>query len=117
MLQTVQNIEKKFREVKQIIGNDFSASHLHNSGFVSRLREAVEETYVLLNEGICEEVSVCKECANNRDHLQTIMVELENIENGDKITAAMEDRFMSFSLMLDDLLSRIKSVIGELSKS
>jgi hypothetical protein len=117
MLQTVQNIDKKFQEIKQIIGNDFSATHLHDSGFVSRLREAVEKTYLLLNEGMCEELSVCKECARNRDYLQTMIVELENIENGDTITEAVEDRFVSFSLMLDDLLSRIKSVIGELSES
>jgi hypothetical protein len=117
MLQTVQNIEKKFLGIKQIIGADFSASHLRDSGFVSGLKEAVEETYLLLNEGMCEEISVCKECAKNRDYLQTMITELENIENGDKITAAVEDRFISFSLMLDDLLSRVDSVVSNLSKS
>lgn len=117
MLQTVQNIETKFREIKQIIGDDFSVSHLHDNAFVSRLREAVEETYLLLNEGMCEEISVCKECAQNRDYLQKMMVDLEAIESGETITEAVEDRFMGFSLMLDDLLSRVSGVVSELSKS
>jgi hypothetical protein len=117
MLQTVQKIETKFRGIKEIIGADFSASHLHDSDFVARLKEAVEETYLLLNEGMCEQVAVCKECARNRDYLQTMIVELENLESGVAVTAAVEDRFMGFSLALDDLLSRVGSIVSELSES
>ena len=114
MKEMVESIRAKYIDVQRVIGNDFSINHLEDSAFVSKLNESIENAYIEINEGMCEEIKVCKTCAENRDNLREVMVMLEDIEEGATITDSVGDHFMAFSLELNQVLERIDGVLAEI---
>lgn len=78
---------------------------------MSRLTEAIENTYIVFNEGLCEELDICKDCIENRDKLHEVMVMLEDIDCGATITDSVSDHFIAYSMEIDEMIARIESIL------
>lgn len=116
MVQTIRDVEQRIAIIKALIHNDFEPTHLEDAEFVKVLTNSVEDTYMLMNEGMCEELTACQRCTKSRDNMRNIMDLLEDIEAGDPVTPEMADRFRHFSVELDEMTERLSEVLAELHR-
>jgi len=112
--QTVENVKSCFLDIKSILGSGADAGNFDDAAFVDRLGEAVSATYVVLNDGMCEEMEMCHSCAENRDKLHDVMVLLEELGSGSVADATAKARLDAFESDVDSVLERIDTVLATL---
>jgi len=114
MIETIQKIEKQFLNIDAMVNTQNYGLQLKNPGFIEQLSEAVEEAYVSLNDGMCEEVKVCSTCNYQRNYLRNIMGILSEVENGENLSSTVKRELFTFPEKVGEVLTRIQQVLKEL---
>lgn len=117
MVNSIKMMQGKFKEIQMLIGNDFTVTHLQEPSFVQALVEVVEETYILLNEEMCNQLEVCHQCASHRDVMQAMVVTLNDILDGVSVNEKMAIQFAAFPQLIDDVITRTQELYEEYSHS
>ncbi len=114
MKETIKKIERQFLDIREIMGDELDVSALEDSRYLDRLSNCIDETYIVLNQGMCEELEMCHTCAKHRDILGTVMETLNDLDSGANITDDVILELKDFVNTLDDILVRIKEVLHNL---
>ncbi|MCJ7764406.1 MAG: hypothetical protein MUP09_00485 [Thiovulaceae bacterium] len=114
MVETIQNIEKQFQNIDQMVNSQAFGMQLKDPGFIEKLSMVVEEAYVSLNDGMCEEITVCNSCSYQRNYLRNIMALLNDIEGGGDISSTVKRELFTFPEKIKEVLLRISRALKEL---
>ena len=114
MRETIEKIESKFLEIQEIMGDEFEVSNLEDSRYLEKLGSKIDETYIALNTGICEDLDVCHTCTQHRDILGEVMRTLNDLDSGANITEDVILEIKEFSTTVDDVLVRIKGILAQM---
>jgi hypothetical protein len=114
MKEKIMVIKAKFEMVKIVLGGTLTAEDLSHKKYLKVLIDATENTYLNLNDSICESLVICKECANKRDILTKYLNLLDNIELGKTIDAETEKELARFPETINEIIDRINTVLIEM---
>ena len=113
MKQTIESIKKQFEALNAKI-DPASAEMLQDKDYAMQLADCVAKTYVMLNNGMCEELEVCHTCAQQRDYMRDAMERFEAVgQTGikDKETEAF---YFEFVDRLNGIRENIDEVLTQL---
>ncbi len=113
MLEKVPVIKAKFEMIKVVLGGKLSIEDLMYPKYLKILVDALENTYLQLNDEICESLVMCKECAQKRDILMQYIDLLDNFEPGSKVGPEVEAELEKFPKTIDMIIDRINAVLNE----
>ncbi len=114
MIETIQNVEKQFQNIDSMVNTQSYGLHLKDPGFIEQLSAAVEEAYVSLNDGMCEEMKACQTCSYQRNYLRNMMGIFNEIEGGSALSSTVKRELFTFPEKIKEVLSRIQQVLKEI---
>lgn len=106
----IRETQSKFQEISLLLNPAGS----HSIDSYDSLSEATQEAYIAMNEGMCESDTVCHECAKHRDFLQTMLPILEDLKNDASLAETYSQKLHDYRLMVQEVLSRISSILSSL---
>lgn len=115
MIETIQTVEKQFKNIDAMVNTPSYGVELKNPGFIEQLSIVVEEAYVCLNDGMCEEIKVCHSCSYQRNYLRNIMALLSEVESGGSISSTVKRELFTFPEKISEVLVRIEQALKELN--
>lgn len=95
MRVAIEAIKKQIQALVATV-DPVSTQQLHNRDFVTQLADCIAKTYVLLNEGMCEELTVCRSCAQQRDFLRDTLTVFEEVARSGSVSYADEQHYYNF---------------------
>ncbi|MGC9351029.1 MAG: hypothetical protein ACP5D3_03495 [Sulfurovum sp.] len=114
MKEKILVIKAKFEMIKIVLGGRLTADDLSHRKYLKVLIDAAENTYLHLNDSICESLVMCKECAHKRDILNRYINLLDNIELGETIDNEMEEELSKFPEAINEIIDRINTVLVDM---
>ena len=113
MIETIQKVEKQFQEIENMVNTQAYGMQLKDPSFIERLSIVVEEAYVSLNDGMCEEIKACQTCVYQRNYLRNMMGILNELESGSAISSTVKRELFTFPEKISEVLTRIQQVLKE----
>lgn len=113
MLKKVPVIKAKFEMIKVVLGGKLSKEDLLHPKYLKILIDALENTYLQLNDDICENLVMCKECAEKRDTLLQYINLLDSFEPDSKVSAEDEAQIEKLPEIINEIIQRIDIVLNE----
>jgi glucosamine 6-phosphate synthetase-like amidotransferase/phosphosugar isomerase protein len=114
MIETIQTVEKQFKTIDAMVNTQSYGIQLKDPSFIEQLSIVVEEAYVSLNDGMCEEIKVCHTCSYQRNYLRNIMALLSELEGGGSISSTVKRELFTFPEKISEVLVRIEQALKEL---
>lgn len=114
MIETIQSVEKQFKTIDDMVNTQNYGLQLKDAGFIEKLSVAVEEAYVSLNDGMCEEVKACQTCSYQRNYLRNMMGIFNEIEGGAALSSTVKRELFTFPEKIKEVLARIEQVLKEI---
>ncbi|MEJ2468128.1 MAG: hypothetical protein P8Y65_03745 [Campylobacterales bacterium] len=113
MKQTVEAIKRQFEALSAKI-DPASAEMLQDRAYAMQLADCVAKTYVMLNNGMCEELEVCHTCAQQRDYLRDAMERFESVGQTGETNKETEAFYFEFIDRLKGIRENIDGVLAQL---
>ena len=113
MVSEIKTIKAKFETIKIITGETLSLEDLSNPKYLRGLIDATEDTYVELNDSICNSLLMCQECATKRDLLHEYLHLFDDIELG-RTMHDIEEKVAHFPEAIKQIIDRINTVLVDL---
>lgn len=113
MRETIESIKQQFEALGAKL-DPTSTQMLGDPGYASQLADCVAKTYVMLNNGMCEELTMCQTCAEQRDFLRDALERFEAIAHSGDIDADAEAFYFAFTERLGVIRSKIEQVLSGL---
>jgi len=113
MKETVESIKRQFDALSAKI-DPASAQMLRDRDYAMQLADCVCKTYVMLNNGMCEELTVCSTCARQRDYLRDAMERFEAVAQNDEVDRESERFYFGFVAQLKQIQENIAAVLATL---
>lgn len=110
MLDVINDTYSKFQEVHSLL-NDTSAT---GNAYFTQLNDATQAAYIAMNEGMCVNTTVCHECAEHRDFLQSMITVVKELENGAPLTADYREKLTNYATMVNSTLPKISAALASL---
>lgn len=114
MIETIQNVEKQFKTIDEMVNTQSYGLQLKDAGFIEKLSIAVEEAYVSLNDGMCEEMKACQTCNYQRNYLRNMIGIFNEIEGGSALSSTVKRELFTFPEKIKEVLGRIQQVLKEI---
>jgi len=114
MIETIQKIERQFQNIHDMVNTQSYGMQLKDANFIEKLSVAVEEAYVSLNDGMCEEMKACQTCNYQRNYLRNMMGIFNDIELNGALSSTVKRELFTFPEKIKEVLSRIQQVLKEL---
>ena len=114
MIETIQSVEKQFQSINEMVNTQSYGMQLKDPTFIQKLSVAVEEAYVSLNDGMCEEIKACQTCNYQRNYLRNMMGIFNEIEGGTALSSTVKRELFTFPEKITEVLSRIQQVLKEI---
>lgn len=115
MIQTIESIKKQFDALSAKV-DPASTEMLADPDYTAQLADCVAKTYVMLNNGMCEELTMCSTCARQRDELRDVMVMFEELGRTGTVTEQVREQYFRFIDQLNEIEKNITGVLAELSR-
>ncbi len=115
MIDEIKMIKAKFETISIVAGEHLELQDLSSPKYLKALIDATESTYVQLNDSLCESLTMCYECAQKRDLLNSYLHLFDDLELG-KIVEDAEMRVNAFPKAVKEIIERINSVLDELNQ-
>ena len=113
MKETIDAIKKQFEALSAKI-DPGSAEMLQDRDYATQLADCVAKTYVMLNSGMCEELTVCNTCAQQRDFMREALERFESIAQSGEVDAEAEAFYFGFVKRLNEIKENIQGVLSTL---
>ncbi len=110
MLNIISDAHSKFQKVQTLLGNTISTDHT----YFEQLSKATQDAYIAMNEGMCVSTTVCHACAEHRDFLQSMIVVIEELEEGAPFTQIYHEKLTNYAIMVNSTLSKISAALDSL---
>jgi len=114
MESKINAIKAKFEMIKMILGESLTLDDLSQPKYLKILIDASENTYLQLNDSMCESLNMCKECAHKRDLLHNYIQLLDSVELGNKVSEAIEEEIRKFPQVIEEIIHKIDTVLVKL---
>ena len=114
MIETIQKVEKQFQNIDAMVNTQNYGMQLKDANFIEKLSVAVEEAYVSLNDGMCEEMTACQTCNYQRNYLRNMMGIFNDIEKDSALSSTVKRELFTFPEKITEVLSRIQQVLKEI---
>lgn len=108
MLDILREAQGRFQDIHNLLETKSS----RNTAYFTQLSIATEEAYVLMNEGMCANSSVCHECAEHRDFIRSILDILSTLEINSNSADRHSDIFIQYSERVNKILNNIAVVLA-----
>ena len=110
----IETIKAKFEMISIVLNQDLQIEDLKHSKYLRALIDATENTYVHLNDSLCESLTMCKECAQKRDILMQYLTMFDDIEHGAPITPEIAQQLSSYPEVVNSIIDRIDTVLNNI---
>lgn len=110
MIQTIEAILHQF-DALAAKTDPTNARMLLDPDYAVQLADCVAKTYVMLNNGICEELTMCESCAEHRDYLRDVLEMFDEVARMGVVDEEVERRYLQFEIKLYEIRSRIRQVL------
>lgn len=107
MVDILREAQGQFQKVHQLLDEH----NVRDNNYFTKLSIATEEAYVLMNEGMCANTSVCHECADHRDFIRSMLDVLGELEVNTSSANNYADKFAQYSERVNKILTNIKTVL------
>ena len=114
MIETIRSVEQQFQTIDSMVNTATYGAQLKDPNFIENLSIAVEEAYVSLNDGMCEEIKACQTCSYQRNYLRNMMGIFNEIEAGKAISSTVKRELFTFPEKIKEVLVRIQQVLKEI---
>lgn len=114
MIETIQKVEKQFKTIDSMVNTPTYGVQLKDENFIQKLSIAVEEAYVSLNEGMCEELKACQTCSYQRNYLRNMMGIFNELEGNKALSSTVKRELFTFPEKVKEVLERIQQVLKEI---
>ncbi len=112
MREPVESILRQFEALLAKL-DPTSVEMLQDRDYAVQLADCVARAYLMLNNGMCEAVDVCRSCAGERDYLRGAMERLETIGETGEVDAAVKRFYFDFIARLDTIRRRIEMLLSQ----
>ena len=113
MIETIESIKKQFAALAAKV-DPASTDQLADRDYTAQLADCVAKTYVMLNNGMCEELTMCKSCAQQRDYLRGVMEMFEEVGESGEVTDEVRRQYFRFVEQLREIETNIERVLSQL---
>ncbi|MGD9970741.1 MAG: hypothetical protein AB7S65_09820 [Sulfuricurvum sp.] len=103
MLDTIRGIETLFLEIDRLLAD--------NSPDLNALCDVTQQAYVLMNEGMCEDLSVCHDCAKHRDFLYEMLPILEHSRDVSPFPDTLLTPLETYRTVVRNVLERVQTIL------
>ncbi|AFV96529.1 MULTISPECIES: hypothetical protein [unclassified Sulfuricurvum] len=108
MVDILREAQGQFQQVHQLLDE----KNVRDGNYFTQLSIATEEAYVLMNEGMCANTSVCHECADHRDFIRSMLDVLGELEVNASAANNYTDKFAQYAERINKILTNIKTVLA-----
>ncbi len=113
MEKVFQEVQREFMHLSLILGKvNFDKVYLSETSLV-QIADALTDAYVLLNQGFCENATMCEECVHNREQLFLLMQMIDICESNKKVDEKTFAILENFSLSIPIVLNKMESLYLE----
>ncbi|MCX6072927.1 MAG: hypothetical protein NTY39_01230 [Campylobacterales bacterium] len=103
MINIINDTYAKFQKIHSLLEEMESTDTLD----FGQLSDATQAAYIVMNEGMCVNNTVCQECAQHRDFLQRMIGVVEELENGAPLIQEYRDTLAAYAIMVNETLKKI----------
>ena len=114
MVSKINVIKAKFEIIKTILGDSLTLEDLSQPKYLKVLIDASENTYLHLNDSMCESLNMCKECAQKRDILNQYIQLFDSVELGNKLGNTIEEEIAKFPKIIEEIIHKIDLVLAKI---
>ncbi len=114
MIETIEKVEQQFKTISKMVNTERYGQDLQKPDFIENLSIAVEEAYVSLNDGMCDDIQACKTCSYQRNYMRNMMGILNDIEEDGKLSSTVKRELFTFPEKVNEVLSKIDQVLSEI---
>ncbi len=108
MIEIIREAQAKFQTIDQLL----HASNAKDDAYFTQLSEATQSAYIVMNEGMCESTTVCHECAENRDYVQSMIGIVEDLASGAPLSNAYKAKLDTYTEKVGEILKKIEGAIA-----
>jgi len=108
-----ENVQFKFMSLSTLLNGLDLDRDLVKADVIAKLNDAFSETYILLNQGFCENVSMCEKCTSNRDQLGALTQMIDECENTKVVSNEVCNALREFKDNIPTILNKMESVYLE----
>jgi hypothetical protein len=113
MKESIESIREQFEALNAKV-DPTSAEMLKDHDYAVQLADCVAKTYLTLNDTMCEELSVCHSCAQQRDFLRDALERFEAIAQNGNVDASDETFYFGFIERLSEIRENIRVALASL---
>lgn len=108
MKNVLSEAKKQFQDISTLL----NSQEKRNNDYFTKLSIATEEAYFTMNSGMCANTSVCRECANHRDFVRSMMDVLGELEVNAIAANTYTDKLTEYADRVSKILTNIKTVLA-----
>lgn len=108
MENVLRDAQSRFQEIHNLL----NINGLRDASYFTQLSIATEEAYVLMNEGMCANTSVCSECAAHRDFIRSLLDVLSILETDSTSADTHAKTLAQYSERVAKILKNIGAVLA-----
>lgn len=113
MKKMFEAVQEKFTGLSTLLNGIDLKNDLAKPDVLAEVNDALSETYVLLNQGFCENATMCEKCISNRDQLQSLSQMIDQCEENKKVSPEATLALTTFTQNLPQMLAKMQSVYLE----
>ncbi len=103
-------VQQEFMRLSIVLAKlDFEKS-LTDMALVAQLNDALTDTYVVLNKGFCENVTICEKCIDNREQLRYLSEIIDICEEKQEVSEEAFLALKEFSLSIPEILTKMEII-------
>lgn len=113
MKEIFESVQKKFKDLETFLNRASTKKELETPELLAELNDALSDTYVLLNQGFCENVKACEKCVENRDQLQLLVEMMDRCEEKQALSEEAFASLQKFRQNIPEILLKMQNVYRE----
>jgi len=111
LIYEIEIIKARFETIKVLLGESLTLEDLSSPKYLKALIDITENSYVHLNDSMCESLMMCKECAEKRELLSEYLNLFDDIELGRVIEGA-EERVARYPQTIKEVIDKVNTVLN-----
>lgn len=108
MLDIIREAQRRFQEIELLL----TIHAPRNSAYFAQLNEATQTAYIVMNEGMCVNTTVCHQCAEHRDFLRSMINVLDELESGTPLSYVYKKNLDAYLHKVTEILAKISAILS-----
>lgn len=108
MIDIIREAYARFNEISRLL----NAGETKDDTYFMQLSEATQNAYIVMNEGMCESLTVCHECAAHRDFLQSMIGIVEDLASGTPLSNTYKAELNAYTEKVGEILKKIEGALA-----